>query len=174
MRGVGRLALRSGFGPGRLAPTVRHFGQGGALTSSAVFPSILIYLPYCIFRNFLFILHPFVFALCREVRARGRGGAHSHAAGRACWQCLNAWLRCLLFKTRHRLLPSLKVFLLSPPLRPLLLSSPPFGGVGGLGAPPFFFLSFSFPFFLPPRGHAVFERVRRAQADSGQPYWLKR
>ena len=58
--------------------------------------------------------------------------------------------------------PNLKVFLLSPPLRPLLLSSPPFGGVGGLGAPPFVFLCFSFPFFLPPRGHAVFEVVRLA------------
>ena len=173
MRGVGRLRLGSvsARGAGSDSPPFRPRGSSYILRS---FPSILIYLPYCIFRNFLFILHLFLFALCREVKARGRGGAHSHAAGRACWQCLNAWLRCLLFKTRHRLLPSLKVFLLSPPLRPLLLSSPPFGGVGGLGAPPFFFLSFSFPFFLPPRGHAVFERVRRAKADSGQPYWLKR
>ena len=43
-----------------------------------------------------------------------------------------------------------RFFLLPPPLRPLVLASPPFGLVGALGAPPFVFLLFSFPFFLPP------------------------
>ena len=43
-----------------------------------------------------------------------------------------------------------KRFFLLPPLRPLVLASPPFGLVGALGAPPFVFLLFSFPFFLPP------------------------
>ena len=42
-----------------------------------------------------------------------------------------------------------KRFFLLPPCGPLVLASPPFGLVGALGAPPFVFLLFSFPFFLP-------------------------
>ena len=40
-------------------------------------------------------------------------------------------------------------FFLLPPCGPLVLASPPFGLVGAWGAPPFVFLLFSFPFFLP-------------------------
>ena len=43
-----------------------------------------------------------------------------------------------------------KRFFLLPPLRPLVLASPPFGLVGALGAPPFFFLLFPSRFSSPP------------------------
>ena len=131
--------------PGALAPTVRHFGQGGALTSSAVFPSIPIYLPYCIFRNFLFILHLFLFALCREVQARGRGGAHSHAAGCACWLFQWGLMRCTLYKTWHGLLArSESVLALAPPAAPSAVLASLWRGRWSGGAP------FLFPcFFLP-------------------------
>ena len=65
--------------PGALAPTVRHFGQGGALTSSAVFPSIPIYLSLLYFETFYSSCILFFSPYVGKVRAQGRGGAHPHA-----------------------------------------------------------------------------------------------
>ena len=151
MRGVGRLALRPGVGPGRLAPTVRHFRPRGSSYILRSFPSILIYLPYCISRNFLFILSLFLFALCRELRARGRGGAHSYATTvAAAVHTQMGGMRVALSRNDIGLLAQPEsVLSLAPPCGALVLASPPFGLVGARAAPPLFFFPFSFPFFPP-------------------------
>ena len=101
LRGVS-VAWRFGFRPGAPGSDSPPFRPRGSSYILRSFPSILIYLPYCIFRNFLFILHLVLFALCREVRARGRGGAHSHAAGSPCLLSQCGLMRWTLYKTWHR------------------------------------------------------------------------
>ena len=79
-------------------------------------------------------------------------------------------MRVALSRTDIGLLAQPESVLALAPLRPLVLSSPPFGGVGALGAPPFFFLSFSFPFFLPPLSwevHAESKKVREYEPTVG-------
>ena len=156
--------------PGALAPTVRHFGQGGALTSSAVF---LVFSYICLivyFETFysscIYFFSPYVGKCGREVEGEL---THTPLVGHAGSPNTDG-CDASCTKPDIGLLPCLEGFLLSPPLRPLLLSSPPFGGVGGLGAPPFVFLSFSFPFFLPPLVRLFtlkLEKGSRVRADSG-------
>ena len=129
--------------PGSDSPLFRPRGSSYILRS---FPSILIYLPYCIFRNFLFILHPFVFALCREVRARGRGGAHSHATMvAAAVHTQMGGMQVALSRTGIGLLAQpRRVPTLSPPAAPSAVLASLWRGRWSGGAP------FLFPcFFLP-------------------------
>ena len=60
-------------------------------------------------------------------------------------------MRCTLSRTDIGLLaqPESVLALAPPPCGALALASPPFGLAGARAAPPFVFLSFSFPFFLP-------------------------
>ena len=141
-RSPGASALRPGA-PGSDSPPFRPRGSAYILRS---FPSIPIYLPYCIFRNFLFILHLLLFALCREVQARGRGGAHSHAAGCACWLFQWGLMRCTLYKTWHGLLARSEsvLALAPPPAAPSAVLASLWRGRWSGGAP------FLFPFFFLP------------------------
>ena len=79
-------------------------------------------------------------------------------------------MQVALSRTDIGLLAQLRRVLSRSPLRPLVLASPPFGGVGALGAPPFVFLSFSFPSFLPSLSwevHAASKKVREYEPTVG-------
>ena len=152
-------------------------GKGERSHQPSYFPDISRIILVLLFGNFRCLGMTRIFEFCPlsgYSGARSRGSSLTRHEGSGCfpypWRVV---CESPCPETGIGLLPNLDGFLLFPPLRPLLLSSPPFGGVGGLGAPPFVFLSFSFPFFLPPWVTLKSEKGSRVRADSGQPYWLK-
>ena len=118
------------WAPGARFRHFGHFGQGGALNIIIVFGVFRLCFIPGYFRAFSVFSNTPIVAGAIHVRT-GR-----NAIGLA--QNLEQFTASL---------PN-RLFLL-PPCGPLVLASPPFGLVGAWAAPPFVFLSFSFPFFPP-------------------------
>ena len=165
------VAWRFGFRPGAPGSDSPPFRPRGSAYILRSFPYVPCICPYYVFRNFLFILHLLLFALCREVRARGRGGAHSHATKvAAAFHTLKGGMRVALSRTGIGLLAQPEsVLALAPPAAPSAVLASLWRGRWSGGAPfcfPFFFL----PVFPPPLVRLFtlkLEKGSRVRADSG-------